>query len=166
MKAVLSKASVDRRPWSFEDSQALGQARLGRGRGQGVRRQLSRRADHRGPVSVQAAAAVRAGRPVRRRRQGRRRGRHQREGGRPRAGQHRLGRHGRGAGDGSRPADQDPRRDALRRGGRLHHDLRHQLLRAEGPRLHESRARPCWCWARPAASASRRWSSARRWARE
>ncbi len=29
----------------------------------------------------------------------------------------------------------------------------------------EGRARPCWCWAPPAASAWRRWSWARPWAR-
>ncbi len=34
-----------------------------------------------------------------------------------------------------------------------------------GPRAAASRAKPCWCWARRAASAWRRWNWARRWAR-
>ena len=38
-------------------------------------------------------------------------------------------------------------------------------LRAQGSRQAEDAARRCWCWAPPAASACRRWSSARPTAR-
>ena len=58
-----------------------------------------------------------------------------------------------------------PARHVLRRGGRLPHRLHLERRGASAGRAGSRRARPCWCWARPAASGSPRWRSARRWAR-
>ena len=103
-------------------------------RGQGLRRELSRPAHHRGPLSVQAAAAVRAGRRGGRHRRGRRRRREESQARRPRDRLRHRRRHGREARRGGRPLHPHAGRHAVRRGERADPHLRHLHPRPEGPR--------------------------------